>query len=204
MISPDKFPREVDFSPIFTQLVNSLKLLYSDWPEGVIQFGGTERRLKEMYEERCWPISKIESELKRTVKVFTKAYDELVVMGPATVFIWCPHHLLPCEVQVVQGVLPGEKVLGASKFTRIAEILGRKPVMQEDYTTELVTFLMDTLSPKGAGVHVTGSHSCMTSRGVKQPRTNKMVTNAVRGTLLTDKSLKDEFFKMVELRLRDV
>jgi GTP cyclohydrolase I len=204
MISPDKFQSDIDFSPIFSDLVGALKELYKDWPEGVIQFSGTDRRLKEMYNERCWPIKKIQSELDKTVRVFTKAYDELVVMGPATVFIWCPHHLLPCEVQVVQGVLPGAKVLGASKFTRIAEILGRKPVMQEDYTTELVEFLMTTLSPKGAGVHVTGSHSCMTSRGVKQPRTNKMVTNAVRGALLTDKSLKDEFFKMVELRLRDV
>jgi GTP cyclohydrolase I len=183
--------------------VEALKERYKDWPEGVIQFNGTDRRLKEMYEERCWPIEKIQSELKKTVRVFTKAYDELVVMGPATVFIWCPHHLLPCEVQVIQGVLPGDKVLGASKFTRIAEILGRKPVMQEDYTTELVEFLMSTLSPKGAGVHVTGCHSCMTSRGVKQPRTNKMVTNAVRGALLKDKSLKDEFFKMVEMRTND-
>ena len=194
----------VDFTPIFAQLVEALKSHYKDWPEGVIQFNGTERRLKEMYEERCWPISKIKAELDKTVKVFDKAYDELVVMGPAIVHIWCPHHLMPCEALVIQGVLPGDKVLGASKFTRIAEILGRKPVLQEDYTTELVDFLMDTLHPKGAGVHVTGTHSCMTSRGVKQPRTNKMVTNAVRGSLLDDKSLKDEFFKMVEMRSRDV
>jgi len=194
---------EVDFSPIFSQLVDSLKELYKDWPEGVIQFNGTERRLKEMYEERCWPISKIKSELDKTIRVFSKSYNELVVVGPVIIHIWCPHHLLPCEIQAVMGVLPGDKVLGISKFTRIAEILGRKPILQEDYTTELVTFLMDTLKPKGAGVHVTGAHSCTSSRGVKQPRTNKVITNAVRGELLTDKSLKDEFFKMVEMRTND-
>jgi GTP cyclohydrolase I len=203
MISPDKFPPEVDFSPIFTQLVEALKVHYKDWPEGVIQFTDTERRLKEMYNERCWPISKIQAELDKTVRVFSKSYDELVVVGPAVVYIWCPHHLLPCEIKVVQGVLPGDKVLGISKFTRIAELLGRKPVLQEDYTTELVEFLMTKLNPKGAGVHVTGCHSCTTSRGVKQPSTNKVVTNAVRGVLLTDKSLKDEFFKMVEMRTND-
>lgn len=191
-----------DFLPATTELVNQLREMYKGWT-GVQQFADTPNRLARLYQERCWSPEKIESELLETIKVFDDNYKEMVITGPATVWVLCPHHLLPCELQVSMGVLPSGKVLGASKFTRIADILGRRPIMQETFTTELVDFLNDRLKPRGAAVHVVGSHSCMTSRGIKQPRENRMTTAAVRGLFLTDASAKNEFFQSVSMRYRN-
>jgi len=188
-----------NFTPAVTELVEQLKVMYEGW-DGVKQFTDTPGRLTRLYQERCWSLDRIKNELDDTVRVFEDNYKEMVITGPATVWVLCPHHLLPCELQVVMGILPRGKVLGASKFTRIADILGRRPIMQETYTTELVEFLQTKLDPRGAAVHVVGSHSCMTSRGIKQPRENRMITNAVRGDFLNDKSAKDEFFQSVGLR----
>lgn len=188
-----------NFAPAVTELVEQLKIMYAGW-DGVKQFTDTPGRLSRLYQERCWSPERIQKELDETIRVFDDDYKEMVIAGPAIVWVLCPHHLLPCELQVVMGVLPKGKVLGASKFTRIADTLGRRPIMQETYTTELVEFLQSKLDPRGAAVHVIGSHSCMTSRGIRQPRENRMITNAVRGDFLNDKSAKDEFFQSVGLR----
>ena len=180
------------FSPPISGLVQALKDLYPDWT-GNLQLGGTEKRLVEMFAERCWTPERIQKSLDEQVKVFEDTYSGMVIMGPSLVWVICPHHLLPCELEVTIGVLPDGKVLGASKFARIADIMGRRPIMQETYTTELVEEINKRLKPQGTAVYVVGSHSCMTSRGVKQPRDNRMVTCALKGKFLTESSTKEEF-----------
>ena len=194
---------EPNFLPAATDLVKQLQLIYTEWG-GVDQFVGTPRRLAEMFTERCWSPTRIKTELEDTVRIFKDDCKEMMIAGPASVWAMCPHHLLPCELQVVIGILPRGRVLGLSKFTRIAEILGNRPIMQETYTTELAEYIQKILEPKGTAVHVTGSHTCMTSRGVKQPRTNRFMTTALRGDFLTDPSVKDEFMQSVAMRYKDI
>lgn len=176
---------------ILSDLVQELIELYPNW-DGVKQFKGTPSRLVGMYRDFCWSQEKIEEELVKQFKVFDNGYNGMLVVKDISVWTLCPHHLLPCQFKVFIGYIPTGKVLGLSKFARIADILARRPVMQEQYSTELADLLMKRLQPKGVAVYIVGQHGCMTSRGVKQH--SDVVTSVVRGDFLKEGLTREEFF----------
>jgi len=172
-------------------LVADIIGLFPNW-SGVKQFKGTPNRLVRTYQDFCWSQEKIDEELRKQFKVFDNGYDEMLVVKDISVWTLCPHHLLPCHFKVFIGYIPTGKVLGLSKFARIAETLARRPIMQEQYSTELAELLMERLQPKGVAVYVVGQHGCMTSRGVKQH--SDVVTSVVRGVFLKEGPTREEFF----------
>ena len=173
------------------ELVSYLKSLYGGW-EGARQFKGTPDRLVRMYEDFCWPSEKIEEEVEKAFKQFENGYDEMLVVKDISVWTLCPHHLLPCHFNVTIGYLPTGKVLGLSKFARIAVAMGRRPVMQEEYCSELAKKISEGLEPKGVAVYIVGKHGCMNSRGILQ--SSDVVTSKVQGDFLKEHSTREEFF----------
>jgi len=176
-------------------LVDYLEFTYKSW-DGVKQFRGSANRLVRMYEDYCWSQDKIESELQKQFKVFPNKYSEMLVVGPIVVWTLCPHHLLPVKLNVTIGYIPNGGVLGLSKFARIADIMARRPVMQEQYSVELADVLVDKLNPRGVGVSIYGSHGCMTSRGVKQHA--EVATSVLKGDFLKEGPTRQEFYSIVD------
>jgi len=179
-------------------LVANLSGFYVNWPEGLNQLKGTAERLSRMYAEFCWSPEEIEKALQHSFRLFKNNFDEMLVAKDIHVWALCPHHLLPCEFRVSIGYIPNGEVLGLSKFTRIADILARRPIMQEQYTSELANLLMERLKPKGVGIIVYGKHGCMRARGVKQ--NSEVVTSVVRGNFLREGSIKNEFLAVCRER----
>ena len=151
----------------FVSVVSTLTEVYSGW-DGVAQFKGTADRLTRMYSEFCWSPERIEKELDFHTRLFEDGYEEVMTISNIAVITLCPHHLLPCEYTVDISYSPNGKVLGLSKFARIAEILGKRPIMQETYTRELADTIEDRVHPIGVKVAVTGTHGCLKFRGAKQ------------------------------------
>lgn len=173
----------------------ALKIRYEGW-DGGKQFEGTSKRLQRMYEEFCWPPTKIGAELKRHLSsVFDDPYDEMLVSGPTSIWTLCPHHLLPCNFQVWIGYIPNNKVLGLSKFSRIAITIGKNPIMQEMYSRSLANIVMDYLKPEGVGVYVVGKHGCMGCRGVGQYV--NISTSVLKGSFKEDPAVRQEFYSNV-------
>ena len=177
-----------------SNLVSELQEMYKGW-EGVSQFGDTPSRLERMYREFCWPPDEIQTELDKQFRVFENGFNEMLVTGPITVWTLCPHHLLPVKLLVTIGYTPNGKVLGLSKFARIAVILGKRPTMQEEYSIELADILNVKLQPDGVAVYVVGRHDCMESRGVLQGA--PVVTSCLKGAFLSDPTTRAEFFSTV-------
>lgn len=172
-------------------LVEWLKERYQGW-EGTKQFGQTPQRLERMFQEFCWTQEQIDSELNKAFeKVFDNPYNEMLVKRPIDVWTLCPHHLLPCHFQIAIGYIPVGKVLGLSKFFRISEALAKRPIMQEEYSTELADMLMERLKPKGAAVYIVGRHGCMSARGIKQH--SDVITSTLRGCFETEPETRAEF-----------
>jgi len=183
----DKVLLEASFGPI----VEELQRIYGGWA-GVKQLKGTPARLARMYADYCWSAEKIEEELSKHFRVFENGYDEMLVVKNLDIWTLCPHHLLPCHFKVSIGYVPTGRVLGLSKFARIAETLAKRPVIQEEYSTELAELFMDRLKPKGVAVYIVGQHGCMTSRGVRQH--SDVVTSTVKGCFLKEAATREEFF----------
>lgn len=181
---------------IFKEIEKQFIEGYIGW-DGAKQFEGTGARLARMYSEMCWPSKKIEEELEKCFKaVFEDKYDEMLVSGPTVVHTLCPHHLVPCQFQVYIGYIPKGMVLGLSKFSRVATLIGKRPIMQEQYTREITDAIMSKLQPLGVCIYVIGSHGCMECRGVLQDV--KVHTSNIEGVFKTDPSTKEEFFKIIK------
>lgn len=155
-------------------------------------FKGTPARVARMYRELLTPRK------QNHVVSFPSSYGGMVVLRNHSVYTICPHHLLPVELKVSVGYIPGNKTLGLSKLGRIAESVLHKPLKQEEFT-DLVAFkLYQLCDPKGCGVYVVGSHGCMKYRGIKTD--GNVVTSVMRGQFLMNAATRDEFLELVRGR----
>ncbi len=125
-----------------------------------------------------------------------KNLDEIYTVGPITVRSACSHHLVPILGECWIGIKPGNKVIGLSKFARVADWVFSRPHIQEEAVMILADEIECLCEPKGLGIIVKAQHYCMKWRGVKEPETS-MINSVVRGDFRHDSSLKQEFFELV-------
>lgn len=128
-----------------------------------------------------------------------EGYDEMVVVRNIPVQSVCEHHLLPFTGVAHVGYLPGERILGLSKFARVVEMFSRKPQVQERLTKQVADWLDRELAPRGVGVVVVAEHSCMTLRGARAEGATTRTT-AVTGAMRDDPKTRAEFLSAVEDR----
>lgn len=127
-----------------------------------------------------------------------KKVNELHVVGPIEIRSACAHHHVPILGYAMVGVLPGEQLIGLSKYHRIIGHIASRPQIQEEMTAQIADHLEELIKPKALAVLVVGNHMCCGHRGVKDSG-SRMSTAEMRGLMITDKSLKDEFYRMVDL-----
>jgi GTP cyclohydrolase I len=123
-------------------------------------------------------------------------YDELVVVKDIPLQSLCEHHLLPFTGVAHVGYLPGERILGLSKFARVVELFARRPQVQERLTQQVATWLDDHLGPKGVGVVIEAEHSCMSLRGVRAAGAVTR-TSALTGALRSNPATRAEFLAAI-------
>ncbi len=129
-------------------------------------------------------------------RTFPARYAEMVISKHNVSFGVCPHHLLPVIYRISGAYIPLEKVLGLSKLSRLASLMARRPVLQEDLTHDLARILHETLESRGAAAYVEGLHMCMAARGA-QAHEARVVTSAVRGVFLEHPATRQEFLDLV-------
>lgn len=128
-----------------------------------------------------------------------EGYDEMVVVCDIPVQSICEHHLLPFTGVAHVGYLPGERILGLSKFARVVEMFSRRPQVQERLTKQVADWLDSELSPRGVGVVVIAEHSCMSLRGSRAVGATTRTT-AVTGAMRNDPMTRAEFLAAVDER----
>lgn len=129
-------------------------------------------------------------------KTFTEKHDEMVLVKDIEFSSCCEHHLLPFLGKAHIGYLPDGKVVGLSKLARVVDAVARRPQVQERMTETLADLIMTELQPRGVGVIVEASHSCMTIRGVRKPGA-MTITSAVRGLFRTNPPTRAELMSLV-------
>jgi len=126
-----------------------------------------------------------------------KKLDEIYTVGPITVRSACSHHLVPILGSCWIGIKPGDRVIGLSKFSRVADWVFSRPHIQEEAVIILADEIERLCEPQGLAILVKAQHYCMKWRGVKEPQTS-MMNSVVRGDFRHDPSLKQEFFELVK------
>lgn len=83
--------------------------------------------------------------------------------------------------------LPGDRIVGLSKFARVVEHYARRTRLQERLTRQIADLLELRLAPRGVGVILDAAH---TSGGMTR-------TTATTGLLRTDPAVRAEFLATV-------
>ena len=123
-------------------------------------------------------------------------YDQMVIVRDINFSSHCEHHVAPFFGAVDIGYIPDGKIVGISKLARTVDYFSRRLQVQERMTVQIADFLTEGLAPKGVGVVVRALHTCMCSRGVRQPIA-KTITSALRGAFL-EQSARAEFLRLTQ------
>lgn len=131
-------------------------------------------------------------------KVFENpGYDQMVISGPIEFYSTCEHHMLPFFGTARIAYLPGAKVVGISKLSRLVDIFARRLQIQERLTNQIAQAIQEHLNPQGVGVVIEAKHFCMMARGV-QKQHPEMITSALLGKFL-QQEVRQEFFTLSKL-----
>jgi GTP cyclohydrolase IA len=129
----------------------------------------------------------------------TEGYDEMVLVEGIPVRSLCEHHMLPFVGVAHVGYLPGDRILGLSKFARLVDFYAHRAQTQERLTKQIAEHLQTQLSPRGVGVVIEAEHSCMSLRGARAEGA-RTLTSALFGHLREDPSARAEFLALTRTR----
>lgn len=125
-------------------------------------------------------------------------YRAMVMEKDIPFYSMCSHHLVPFYGHAHIAYVPGDKILGLSKFARILEFYAKRPQLQERLTEQVVGFLVEELRPRGAMVVIEARHLCVEMRGVKKSGA-RTVTSALRG-IFHERPIREEFLDLLKGR----
>ena len=154
----------------------------------------TPERMARAYQELLTP-----PDFDLTTFPNDEGYDELLVARSLPLESICEHHMLPFTGVAHIGYVPADRILGLSKFARVVEWFAKRPQVQERLTRQITTWLHEQLQPKGIGVVIEATHSCMSIRGVRA-QGSTTVTSAVEGLLRDDGRTRSEFLAIAHGR----
>ncbi len=116
--------------------------------------------------------------------------DSAVVMKDITVFSYCEHHLaLMYDMRVNVAYIPRGRVLGLSKIARICDMAAKRLQLQERLGRDIAEIISEAAGTPDVGVKISGCHSCMTARGIKNASA-VTVTTTFMGAFRSDRELK--------------
>ncbi len=128
--------------------------------------------------------------------LFEAEGSEMVVVKGIEFYSLCEHHMLPFFGTAHIAYIPGDTILGLSKFARVVDVFARRMQVQERMTSQIADALEQALKPRGVAVVTEASHLCMMMRGVeKQGSTTR--TSAMRGAFKHDARTRQEFLESI-------
>jgi GTP cyclohydrolase I len=160
-------------------------------------FLDTPKRVSRAFAEIFEGVRDTEEQVNSILSTaFEDDTDEMIIVNGIHVFSMCPHHFLPVELYMSIAYIPNGKILGISKLARLAEILARRPVVQEQLTYE-ITECLKKINPRGAAAYVEGQHFCMRMRGIRKSE-SVTVTTSVIGAFKEDQATRSEFLSLIQ------
>lgn len=160
--------------------------------EGLVE---TPARVANMLEEVLEGIAYSNHDIAEMFgKTFTNEsaedIDSAVVMKDITVFSYCEHHLaLMYDMKVNVAYIPHGKVLGLSKIARICDMAAKRLQLQERLGKDIAQIISEAADTPDVGVVISGCHSCMTARGIRNASA-KTITTTYMGEFRNDPELK--------------
>jgi GTP cyclohydrolase I len=128
-------------------------------------------------------------------------YDGMLVVR-SELRSMCSHHHQPVSGVAYIGILAANKLIGLSKYTRIAQWCARRGTLQEELCNDIAREIMKATDSENVGVYIEMTHGCVENRGV-MAHNSLTQTTVLKGAFLTDPGTKKEFFDNIKLQSRN-
>src|SRR5210317_1205649 len=110
----------------------------------------------------------------------------------------CSHHHQPVGGVAYIGIIAANKLIGLSKYTRIAQWCARRGTLQEELNNVIADEIQKATGTKNVGVYLQATHGCCENRGIKA-HSSLTQTTVLRGGFKKP-DLKKEFFDNIKLQ----
>ena len=111
----------------------------------------------------------------------------------------CSHHHQPVTGTAYIGIIAGDKLLGLSKYSRIAQWCAMRGTLQEELNVIIADEIQRQTGADNIGVYIQATHGCCENRGIKA-HSSLTQTTVLRGSFFSDSSTKKEFFDNIKLQ----
>jgi GTP cyclohydrolase I len=111
----------------------------------------------------------------------------------------CSHHHQPVSGVAYIGIIAAEKLIGLSKYTRIAQWCARRGTLQEELCIDISNEIMAATGSKDVAVYIQAVHGCCENRGI-MAHSSLTQTTVLKGAFKDDPNTKKEFMDNVKLQ----
>ena len=111
----------------------------------------------------------------------------------------CSHHHQPVTGVAYIGIIPNGKVIGLSKYTRIAQWCARRGTLQEELCNDIAREIEKATDAKNLGVYIQATHGCCENRGIRA-HSSLTQTTVLKGSFKEDPATKKEFMDNIKLQ----
>jgi GTP cyclohydrolase I len=160
---------------------------------------GTARRLAKMY---FTEIMAGRYELAPDATAFPNdtadRYEGMLVVR-SELKSMCSHHHQPVSGVAYIGIIAAQKLIGLSKYTRIAQWCATRGTLQEELCNDISKEIMKATDSENVAVYIQATHGCCENRGI-MAHSSLTQTTVLKGAFNTDPGTKQEFFDNVKLQ----
>jgi len=111
----------------------------------------------------------------------------------------CSHHHQPVAGVAYIGIIAAQKLIGLSKYTRIAQWCARRGTLQEELCNDIAREIMKATESEHVAVYIQATHGCCENRGI-MAHSSLTQTTVLKGFFKEDAGAKKEFFDNIKLQ----
>ena len=125
-------------------------------------------------------------------------YEGMLVVRSELTSMCSHHHQIVKGVAYI-GILAADKLIGLSKYTRIAQWCARRGTLQEELNNVIADEIQKATKSENVGVYIQATHGCCENRGIAA-HSSLTQTTVLRGAFYDDPGTKKEFMDNIKLQ----
>ena len=125
-------------------------------------------------------------------------YEGMLVVRSELTSMCSHHHQIVKGVAYI-GIIAAEKLIGLSKYTRIAQWCAERGTLQEELANDIAREIMKATGSNYIGVYVQATHGCVENRGV-QAHSSLTQTTVLKGAFKDEGKVQKEFMDNIKLQ----
>ena len=195
LVDGDKEALIEEATVAFESVLDSLVIDRHNDPNSI----GTGKRLAKMY------INELMTGRYDPIPVATAfpndgkdRYEGMLVVRSELTSMCSHHHQIVKGVAYI-GIIAADKLIGLSKYTRIAQWCAERGTLQEELANDITREIQKATGAEHLGVYVQATHGCVENRGIKA-HSSLTQTTVLKGAFKDDAGTKKEFMDNIKLQ----